>query len=117
MAASNSRQHRGDLIVDSHRVQHGQVTGTAFVKSGAKLICHGQLAGGLIVEAGGYAVIHGQCCRDIQNDGELEVYGQVVGRILGNPPRNLLGPKQVIGDALPVPYRGSSESYSFTLPG
>lgn len=113
----NHEQHRGELIVEDYREQHGQVTGTAYVRAGGVLLVHGQLAGGLIVEEGGRAIVHGQCCRNIVNHGSMQVYGQVVGRIIGNPPENVLEPNQVLGNDLEVPFRGTSSSWStsFTI--
>ena len=110
----NQAQHKGELIVAGRREQHGQVTGTTYVRNGGMLIAHGQLAGGLIVEPGGTAIVHGQVSRNIINDGQLTIYGQVVGSILGNAPTNELKPNQVIGEDLPVPFTGTSESWSVT---
>ena len=105
-------QHLGDLLVDGRRETRGQVTGTTYVRSGGRLIAHGQLAGGLIIEPGGSAIIHGQVSRNVRNEGQLELYGQVVGRILGNPPTNQLGPDQLVGNDLPVPFKGKTISWS-----
>lgn len=104
-------QHIGDLIITGEQATRVQVTGTTYVRAGGKLVAHGQLAGGLIVEAGGIAVVHGQVCRDIQNSGRLEVYGQVVGRILGKPPVNEIDRDQVVGNDLPMPFAGETISW------
>lgn len=107
-------QHKGDLIVTEHRETTGQVTGTTYVKSGGVLIARGQLAGGLIIEAGGRAVVYSQVARNILNDGTLELFGQVCGRVVGNPPTNPLKTGQIIGKDLEVPFQGKTISWSFT---
>lgn len=107
-------QHLGDLIVTGREEVSGQVTGTIYVRDGGDLILWGQASGGVIIDAGGTATIHGQSSRDVNNEGELTLYGQVSGRVLGNPPVNRLGPNQIVGIENPVPFTGIT--YSFTLP-
>lgn len=104
-------QHIGDLVVDSEFRQEGQVTGTTYVKRGGELTCWGQLSGGLIVEQGGIAIVHGQVSRNVVNHGELHLHGQVSGRVLGNQPVNELGPDQIVGIDLEVPFRGTTTSW------
>lgn len=103
-------QHLDDLVVNGRRETRGRVTGTTLVRPGGTLIAHGQLAGDLIIEPGGSAIIRGQASRTIRNEGHLEVYGQVVGRNVGNPPINQLGPDQLVGNDLPVPFKGGTIS-------
>lgn len=107
-------QHKGDLIVTGRHETSGQVTGTTYVKPGGFLIANDQLAGGLIIEAGGKAIVSGQVCRNIVNHGELEITGQIVGRIIGNMPTNQLKPQQLVGNDLEVPFRGTTTSWSST---
>lgn len=109
----DQKQHIGDLAVTEDHEQHGQVTGTTYVRAGGHLVCHGQLAGGLIIEEGGAAVVHGQVCRNIVNHGDLILLGQCVGRLVGKPPKNPLQPNQVVGDDLEVPFSESSHAFSF----
>lgn len=104
-------QHKGDLVVEGFHKISGQVTGTTIVKSGGELVSHGQLAGGLIIEAGGSAVIHGQVSRNVVNFGVLTLRGQVSGRLIGHPPENPLGPNQIVGTDLEVPFRGKTVSW------
>ena len=98
-------QLRGDLIVEGYYEQTGQVTGTTIVRRGGGLLCHGQLAGGLIIEEGGYAIIYGQVGRDLVNDGRLTLFGQVAGRLIGNPPTNQIAAEQIGGEELAVRVR------------
>lgn len=104
-------QHKGDLVVDGTLTVEGQVTGTTIVRAGGVLEAHGQLAGGLIIEPGGEATVHGQVARNVMNRGRLTLYGQVSGRIVGFPPINLVGPDQVVGTDLEVPFRGQTFSW------
>ena len=104
-------QHIGDLIVTGEMVLDGQVTGTTYVRDGSNLIVRGQLAGGLIIDEGGEAYIHGQVSRNVINYGQLTLKGQVVGRIIGNQPVNTIGPNQVVGKDLEIPFRGTTTSY------
>lgn len=105
-------QHVGDLFVEVDQEVGGQVAGTTYVRAGATLIARGQLSGGLIIDRGGRAIVHGQVSRNVINDGELVLHGQVSGRIQGNPPTNELSPDQVVGNDLEVPFRGTSISWS-----
>jgi hypothetical protein len=107
-------QHIGDLNVEGEREIRGQVTGTTYVRAGGKLVSHAQHSGGLIIEQGGIAILHGQSSRNIVNQGTLELYGQVSGRVIGHQPLNALGPGQIAGVDLQVPFTGSSTSWSFT---
>jgi hypothetical protein len=110
----SNRQHLGDLIVQRDDEIFGQVTGTTYVRSGATLIARGQLSGGLIIDAGGHAIVHGQVSRNVVNHGILTVYGQISGRVLGNPPDNAtsLTSDNIVGLDLEVPFRGTTESWS-----
>lgn len=110
-------QHIGDLDVTDEIEQIGQVTGTTYVRNGGYLVAHGQLSGGLIIDEGGVAVIHGQVSRDVINNGSLTIYGQIVGRIHGNPPLNALVKDQLVGNDLPVPFTGKTVSWSYTTKG
>lgn len=105
-------QHEGDLEITTFHEQIGQVTGLTVVKRGGHLVCHGQLAGGLIVEEGGKATIHGQVARNVLNRGELFLHGQITGRVIGNQPVNALGPNQIVGINLEVPFKGTTTSFS-----
>jgi hypothetical protein len=105
-------QHKGDLTVEGDHETSGQVTGTTYVRSGGRLIVHGQLAGGLIIEQGGIAVVHGQVARNVINHGALTLYGQVAGKIIGNPPLNSVGPNQIVGTDLEVPFCGTTVAWS-----
>lgn len=105
-------QHKGDLIVDGRYERWGQVTGTTYVRRGGELIAHGQLAGGLVIEPGGHAIVHGQVSRNVVNHGHLTLYDQVSSRIIGSPPVNPLGPDQIVGTNLEVPFRGTTTSWS-----
>lgn len=105
-------QHKGDLIVENYYVQSGQVTGTTIVKSGATLVCHGQLSGGLIIESNARAIIHGQVSRNVINNGLLELYGQVSGKLIGNPPLNKISEHQIAGIDLQTPFEGKTISWS-----
>jgi hypothetical protein len=105
-------QHVGDLIVKVNQEIHGQVTGTTYVRAGAVLVAHGQLAGGLIIDEGGHAIVHGQVSRNVVNMGEITLHGQVSGRVVGTPPNNALGPEQIVGEDLEVPFRGQTVSWS-----
>jgi hypothetical protein len=105
-------QHVGDLVVEEDQEVRGQVTGTTYVRAGATLVARGQLSGGLIVDQGGRAIIHGQVSRNVINHGVLILHGQVSGTVLGNPPSNTLGPDQVVGNDLEVPFRGTTISWS-----
>jgi hypothetical protein len=98
-------QHVGDLVVEVDQEVRGQVTGTTYVRAGATLVARGQLSGGL-------AIIHGQVSRNVINHGVLILHGQVSGTVLGNPPENTLGPDQVVGNDLEVPFRGTTISWS-----
>ncbi len=110
-------QHKGDLVVHHDKEISGQVTGTTFVQSGATLVAHGQLAGGLIIETGGRAIVHGQVARNVVNHGQLTVYGQISGPVIGNPPTNAasLTSDQIVGSDLEVPFLGRTESWSSNL--
>jgi hypothetical protein len=108
-------QHIGDLSVESEREIRGQVTGTTYVRAGGKLVSHAQHSGGLVIEQGGFAVLHGQSSRNVVNEGTLELYGQVSGRVIGHIPVNALGPDQIVGIDLPVPFTGSSTSWSYKV--
>lgn len=105
-------QHQGDLVVEGEREIRGQVTGTTYVRAGGVAIVRGQLSGGLIIEEGGRAVVHGQVSRNVINHGSLELLGQVSGRVLGNQPINRLGPDQIVGNDLEVPFRGQTTSWT-----
>jgi hypothetical protein len=107
-------QHVGDLIVQGTQEVSGQVTGTTYVKPGARLVARGQLAGGLIIDAGGHAIVHGQVARNVVNRGSLTLLGQVTGQVVGNPPLNIasLTSEQIIGVDLEVPFRGRTISWS-----
>ena len=105
-------QHKGDLIVTGEFEQNGQVTGTTFVRDGGNLVCHGQLSGGLIIDSGGEATINGQVSRNVVNHGELWLYGQISGRLVGNAQKNSIGPNQIVGADLEVPFRGTTHSYT-----
>ncbi|WP_374621426.1 hypothetical protein [Pandoraea sp.] len=105
-------QHKGDLIVDGDHETRGQVTGTTYVRSGGRLIVNGQLAGGLIIEQGGAAVVHGQVARNVINNGTLTLYGQVAGKVIGHPPVNAVGPNQIVGTDLEVPFHGTTVSWT-----
>jgi len=108
-------QHLGDLIVDGEHETTGQVTGTTYVRSGGRLIARAQLAGGLIIDAGGVAIVHGQVARNVVNHGTLTLYGQVVGRLIGDTPVNSIGPDQILGDDLEVPFRGTTVAWNSSL--
>lgn len=106
-------QHIGDLIVEGEREIAGQVTGTTYVRAGGKLVSHAQHSGGLIIEQGGAAILYGQSSRNVVNEGSFELYGQVSGRVIGRQPVNALDPNQIVGIDLPVPFTGSSTSWSY----
>jgi hypothetical protein len=95
-------QDLGDILVADFREIEGQIIGKIRVASGGRLLQRGQVVGGLIVEEGGQAEVHGQICRDVINNGSLNLIGQVVGTIHGNAPTNTLRSDQVIGMPLPV---------------
>lgn len=105
-------QHKGDLIVDGEQETTGQVTGTTYVRAGGRLIANGQLAGGLIIELGGTAIVHGQVARNVINNGTPTLHGQVAGKVIGNSPTNSVGPNQIVGDDLEVPFRGTTTSWT-----
>lgn len=105
-------QHKGDLIVQGDYESRGQVTGTTYVRDGGRLVVHGQLSGGLIIEAGGYALVRGQVSRNVVNHGTLELLGQVAGQVIGNAPSNAVGPSQIVGVDLEVPFRGKTFSWT-----
>ncbi|MFA4834528.1 MAG: hypothetical protein WC749_00450 [Dehalococcoidia bacterium] len=107
-------QHVGDLIVSDNQETFGQVTGTTYVRSGGVLIARGQLSGGLIIEAGGQAIVHSQVSRNVLNHGTLELLGQVSGKVIGNPPINVVRPAQIVGTDLEVPLRGKTTSWTYT---
>lgn len=104
-------QHIGDLVVTGYFEQHGQVTGTTIVKGGGELVCHGQLAGGLIIEEGGRAIVRGQVARNVINRGELHLYGQIAGRLIGRV-TNKIHADQIVGTDLEVPFRGTTKSWT-----
>lgn len=108
-------QHIGDLTIDGEREVSGQITGTTYVRAGGKLLSHAQHSGGLIIDSGGVVILHGQSSRNILNQGVLELYGQVSGRVIGHLPVNYLGPNQIVGVDLPVPFTGTSTSWSYTV--
>ena len=107
-------QHKSDLIVEDHREVQAQtqVTGCTYVKAGGELIARGQLSGGLIIETGGSATVHGQVSRNVINHGRLVLLGQVSGRVIGTAPENSMGPDQIVGIDLEVPFRGTTTSWS-----
>lgn len=99
-------QHHDDLEVDSAFEQNGQVLGTTYVRSSGVLTCFGQLVGGLVIDDGGRAIVHGQVPGNVINNGELELYGQIIGRLIGNLPKNSISSEQIIGSdssSPPVP--------------
>lgn len=106
-------QHIGDLSVEGDCEIRGQVTGTTYVRAGGKLVSHAQHSGGLIIEPGGVAILHGQSSRNVVNQGTFELHGQVSGRVIGNLPVNALRPHQIVGVDLPVPFTGTSISWSY----
>lgn len=76
-------QHIGDLIVTDVTIVSRHVTGLTHVKPGGNLIASGGLSGGLKIEAGANAVVSGEVGRNIHNEGNLVLSGNVLGRILG----------------------------------
>lgn len=105
-------RHVGDLVVTGDIEISGQVTGTTHVRAGGRLLAHGQLAGGLIIDQGGEAVTRGQVARNVVNNGRLTLLGQVAGRVVGNLPINAMGPNQIVGTDLEVPFRCQTYTYS-----
>ncbi|MEN3793171.1 hypothetical protein [Fulvimarina sp. MAC3] len=103
-------QHIGDLVVTGEFQQAGQVTGTTYVRAGGRLVAHGQLVGGLVVDKGGNAVLHGQSARNVVNHGDLLLFGQISGRLLGSPPLNTLERGQIIGRDLKLPARADKSA-------
>lgn len=99
-------KHPDDLEIDSAFEQNGQVLGTTFVRTNGVLTCFGQLVGGLVIDDGGRAIVHGQVSGNVINNGELELYGQIIGRLVGNLPKNSIDSEQIIGSdskSPPVP--------------
>ena len=96
-------QHIGDLVVSGEIEQSGQVTGTTYVRPGGRIIAHGQLLGGLVIEKGGAAILHGQCARNVVNRGNLLLFGQIAGKLIGSPPLNSLERGQIMDRDLKLP--------------
>jgi hypothetical protein len=95
-------QHIGDLVVTGKTVISNHVTGVTHVKRGGKLVSSGELLGGLVVEAGGSAAVSGRIGRNILNEGNLVLSGEVAGRILGTGPV-VIGKQTRVGNAdLPI---------------
>lgn len=69
----------GDPTVTDDLDLQGQVTGSVRVETGATLDLHGQIARDLIIEEGATVVLHGQVTGNVNNAGELTVYGVVNG--------------------------------------
>jgi uncharacterized protein (DUF342 family) len=76
-------QHIGDLIVTDVTIVNRHVTGLTHVKPGGNLIASGELSGGLKIESGANAVVSGLVGRNIHNEGNLVLSGNVLGRIMG----------------------------------
>ena len=95
-------QHIGDLVVTKIVVASNTVTGVTHVKRGGKLVSSGSLLGGLVIEAGGTAVVSGKIGRNVVNNGNFVLSGQVAGQILGQA-IVVMGPRaHVSGNDLPI---------------
>ena len=95
-------QHIGDLVVTKIVIASNTVTGVTHVKRGGKLVSSGSLLGGLAIDAGGNAVVSGKISRNVVNDGNFVLNGQVAGRIVGQG-LVVMGPSgHVSGDDLPI---------------
>jgi len=95
-------QHIGDLVVTKIVIASNTVTGVTRVKPGGKLVSSGKLLGGLVIEAGGNAVVSGKIDRNVVNDGNFVLNGQVAGRIVGQG-IVVMGPgADVSGNDLPI---------------
>lgn len=95
-------QHIGDLIVTDVTIVSSHVTGLTHVKPGGNLIASGWLSGGLKIEAGANAVVSGEVGRNIHNEGNLVLSGNVLGRILGPGSVTKSAEASVSGDDLPL---------------
>ena len=61
-----------------------QVGGNVIVRAGGDLTLDGQITGDLVVERGGKATINGMVIGQLENDGEVEVFGWVEGPLGGH---------------------------------
>ena len=95
-------QHIGDLVVTKIVVASNTVTGVTHVKRGGKLVSSGSLLGGLVIEAGGTAVVSGKRGRNVVNNGNFVLSGQVAGQILGQGIVVMGSHAHVSGNDLPI---------------
>jgi cytoskeletal protein CcmA (bactofilin family) len=73
----------GHIAVEDQLVVRGAVYGGVHVPAGTSLEVRGTVAGGITVNAGGHAVIYGTCDGGLANEGEVDLYGTLIGGIHG----------------------------------
>jgi cytoskeletal protein CcmA (bactofilin family) len=77
-----SERINGDNTFAEDTIFRGQVNGTATVPSGVRVDLQGQVNGRLRVELGGSVVLRGMVNGDAHNDGTLDIYGVLNGRLI-----------------------------------
>jgi cytoskeletal protein CcmA (bactofilin family) len=71
------------ITVEDHLVVVSQVRGGVHVPAGTVLEVRGIVGGGITVDAGGRVVIYGTCDGGLTNDGDVDLYGTLMGGIHG----------------------------------
>ncbi len=70
-----------DVTLDGDFILHGMITGDVTIGNKSTFILHGMCCKSLIIEQDSRAYIHGTISGNIINNGNLEVYGTVIGNI------------------------------------
>ena len=93
------RQEPGGQIGQDTTVL-GQLTSSARVARGVRLIVHGQVAGDVEIDDGGMLELRGQVTGNVVNFGRLELFGQIGGSLLDRSGDSWVAPgAEIIGDS------------------
>lgn len=88
----------GDTEVTYELELRGMITGDAIIKDGGVLHLRGMVCRDLVVEEGGKVFLRGMVSGNtINNGGELEIWGTVVGRLMKNSGVTRVHPEAAIG--------------------
>jgi len=71
------------ITIEGQLVVRGVAYGGVHVPAGASLEVRGTVAGGITVDAGGQVVVFGTCDGGLANEGEVDLYGTLIGGIHG----------------------------------
>lgn len=86
-----------DLVVEEEATINSIIIGNVSVKNNSSLQLYGTVTKNLDIESGSKAFVFGCVNGNITNNGELEIYGEVVGALIDHTGNAFISRKAVVG--------------------